>query len=380
MTTFGVPKEVRDLEMRVGLTPAGVLALTQAGHTVYVERTAGIRAGFQDEDYRRAGAEIAYSTAELYGRSDIIAKITRPTAEEYPYYHPNQVIFSFLHLTVASPDLFQALAHQQITAIAYEMITEADGHHPDGRHPVLLPASEIAGRMAPLIAGHYLRSDLNGPGILLGGIPGVPPAAVVILGGGVLGRNAARAFQGLGAEVVVLDRSVQVLRELESLLPGRVTTMFANTFNIQRAAHFADVLVGAVYVPGSRAPILVSREMVRGMRDGAVIIDFAIDEGGCVETSRPTTLRDPTYIAEGVIHHCVPNVTAACARTTSYAVTNAALPYLLAVGRSPFPEALAHEPALKSGVNLYQGQLAHPAIADALGRDISINLDDLSPN
>lgn len=372
MTTFGVPKEVRDLEMRVGLTPAGVLALTQAGHTVYVEKNAGIGAGFREEDYRQAGGNIVYSTAELYGRSDIIAKVTRPTAKEYRYYQPEQVIFSFLHLTVASPDLFQALTEQKITAVAYEMIADQDG-----RHPVLLPASEIAGRMAPLIAGHLLRSDQNGPGILLGGIPGVPAAVVVILGGGVLGRNAARAFLGLGAEVVVLDRNVRTLRELEELLPGRVTTMFANTFNIRRAVQFADVFVGAVFISASRAPLLVTRDMVSGMRPGAVIIDFSIDEGGCVETSRPTTLRDPTYIAEGVIHHCVPNVTAACARTTSYAITNAALPYLLAVGQYGLPAALEQEPALASGINLYQGQLAHPAIAEALGLELAVILTNM---
>ena len=372
MTTFGVPKEVRDLEMRVGLTPAGVLALTQADHTVYVEKKAGIGAGFRDEDYHRAGATIIYNTAELYGRSDIIAKVTRPTAEEYHLYHPQQIIFSFLHLAVASPDLLQALTEQEITAVAYEMIAEQDG-----RHPVLLPASEVAGRMAPLVAGHLLRSDQNGPGILLGGIPGVPAAAVVILGGGELGRNAARVFLGLGAEVVVLDRNVEVLRQLEELMPGRITTMFANTFNIQRAVQFADVLVGAVSVSGSRAPVLVSREMVRGMRDGAVIIDFAIDEGGCVETSRPTTLRDPVYLSEGVIHHCVPNLTAACARTTSYAITNAALPFLLAAGNYGLPAAWQHEPALLSGVNLYRGRLAHAAVAAALGRETAINLTTL---
>jgi alanine dehydrogenase len=192
-----------------------------------------------------------------------------------------------------------------------------------------------------------------------------------------LGRNVARAFLGLGAEVVVLDYNVQVLRELEELMPGRITTMFANTFNVQRAVQFADVLVGAVFVPGTRAPILVSSELVRQMRPGAVIVDFAIDEGGCVETSRPTTLRDPTYIAEGVIHHCVPNLTAACARTTSYAITNAALPYLLAVGEYGLPAATVAEPALSSGINLYQGRLAHPAIAEALGREVMVDLSEI---
>jgi alanine dehydrogenase len=362
MATFGIPREVRDLEMRVGLTPAGVLALKQAGHTIYVEKNAGVGAGFADEDYRRAGAVIVYNAVELYGRADIIAKIARPTAHEQTLFRPQQTILSFLHLAVASPDLVQALRTREITAVAYEMIADQDG-----QHPVLLPASEVAGRMAPLIAGQLLRSDHDGLGILLGGIPGVPPAAVVILGAGVLGRNAARAFVGLGAEVVVLDKDVSALRQLEEKLPNLVTTMFANTFNLQRATQFADVLIGAVHLPGSRAPIVVSQEMVHQMRAGSVIIDFSIDEGGCIATSRPTTLRDPTYLVGGIVHHCVPNVTAACARTTSYAITNAALPYLLAVGEHGLPAAIKQEPALKSGINLYRGQLAHPAMATALG-------------
>lgn len=357
MTTFGIPREVRDLEKRIGLTPAGVLALTQAGHTVYVERNAGLGAGFNDEDYRRTGAEIVYNAVELYGRSDIIAKIARPTAGEHAHFRPQQTIFSFLHLAVSSPDLFQALSEREITAIAYEMIANEDGCH-----PVLLSASEVAGRMAPLIAGQLLRSDHNGLGILLGGIPGVPPAVVVILGAGTLGANAARAFAGLGAEVVILDRDVQRLRRLEEQLTGRVTTMFANSYNLQRATQFADVLIGAVYLPGNRAPVIVSQEMVRRMRPGSVIIDFSIDEGGCIATSRPTTLRDPSYTTEGVIHHCVPNLTAACARTTSYAITNAALPYLLAVGKYGLPDAIEREPALRSGINLYRGQPANLAV------------------
>ena len=368
MTTFGIPREVRDLEMRVGLTPAGVLALKQAGHTVYVEKNAGLGAGFADEDYRRAGAAIVYNAAELYGRADIIAKIARPTVHEHTLFRPQQTIFSFLHLAVASPDLVQALSAREITAVAYEMIADQDG-----RHPVLLPASEVAGRMAPLIAGQLLRSDHDGIGILLGGIPGVPPAAVVILGAGVLGTNAARAFVGLGAEVVVLDKEVRALRQLEEKLPDRVTTMFANTFNLQRATQFADVLIGAVHLPGSRPPIVVSREMVHQMRPGSVIIDFSIDEGGCIATSRPTTLRDPAYLVEGVVHHCVPNVTAACARTTSYAIANAALPYLLAAGEYGLPAATEQEPALRSGINLYCGQLAHPAVAAALGLEAVVS-------
>lgn len=371
MTIFGVPREVRDLEMRVGLTPAGVLALREAGHSVYVQAEAGLGAGFRDEDYRQAGAQIVYTADEVYGRAQVVAKIARPTAEEHHLFRCDQVICSFLHLQVASLDLLQALEANQITAVAYEMIEEKDG-----RRPVRLPASEVAGRMAPLIAGQLLRSDQSFPnqhglGILLNGLPGVPPAAVVIIGSGVLGTNAARAFVGLGAEVTVLDRDARALQRVDERFSGRVTTMFASEFNLKRVVQFADVLIGAVHASGSRAPVLVSREMVRQMRPGAVIIDFSIDEGGCVETSRPTTLRDPAFVVEGVIHYCVPNLTAAFARTTSYAVTNAALPYLLAIGQHGLPEAIQYEPALAPGINLYQGKLTHPGVAAALGREVA---------
>jgi alanine dehydrogenase len=367
MTIFGVPHEVRDLEMRVGLTPAAVLALAQAGNSVYVQSEAGIGAGFSNEDYRDAGAQIVYTPDEVYGRAAVIAKIARPTAAEHALFQPGQTLCAFLHLTVASPDFRQALESRDMTALAYELIEESDG-----RRPVLLPASEVAGRMAPLIAGQLLRSDQfysgqRALGILPSGLPGVPAAAVVILGGGVVGSNAARAFVGLGAEVTVLDRDARILQRLDEQFNGRVTTMFANELNLKRAVQFADVLIGAVNVPGSRAPVLVSREMVRLMRPGSVILDFAIDEGGCVETSRPTSLRDPAYVSEGVIHHCPPNLTAAFARTTSYAISNAALPYLLAIGAHGLPGAVEQEPALASGIILRQGRLVHPGVAAGLG-------------
>ena len=366
---FGVPREVRDLESRVGLSPAGVFALTSAGHAVYIETSAGTGAGFSDENYRDAGGTIVYSAQEAYGRADVVAKVTRPTAAEHALFRPGQTIFSFLHLHVSSPDLLEALTEREITAVSYELIAEDDG-----TRPVLLPASIIAGQMAPIIAGRLLRSDYQGRGILLSGLPGVPAAAIVIVGGGVLGSNAARAFVGIGAEVTVLDQDPRKLQNLYDTLNGRVTTMFANELNLTRATQFADVLMTAASKPGYRAPMLVSREMVRQMRPGSVIIDFAIDEGGSVETSRPTTLRNTTYIAEGIIHHCVPNITASYGRTTSYAITNAALPYLLAVGEHGFPAAMHQEPALASGVNLYRGQLAHPAIAAALGREVAVKI------
>jgi len=366
---FGVPREVRDLEGRVGLTPAGVTALTEAGHTIYVERDAGAVAGFSDEDYRRVGAQIVYSAAEAYGRADVVVKVARPTAQEHPLFRPEQTIFSFLHLAVSSPDLYEALTARRITAIAYEMIQEEDG-----RLPVLLPTSQVAGRLAPVIAGRLLTTRGGGRGILLSGVPGVPPAAVVILGAGVLGTNAARAFLGLGAQVTVLDKDARKLQQLDDLLGGRVTTMLSTEYTLRRVVTFADVLVGAVLVPGRRAPVLVTREMVRRMRPGSVIIDFAIDNGGCVETSRPTSLRGQTFIEEGVIHHCVPNMPAAVARTASYALTNAALPYLLAIGAEGLTGALQTYPALQRGVNLFQGQLASPTIAAALGRQPEIDL------
>ena len=362
---FGVPREVRDLESRVGLTPAGVFTLTHAGHAVYVETSAGLGAGFSDEDYRQAGGQIVYSAQEAYGRADVVAKVTRPTADEHALFRPGQTILSFLHLPVSSPDLLEALTERQITAVSYELIEENDG-----TRPVLLPASIVAGRMAPIIAGRLLRSDYQGRGILLSGLPGVPAAAIVIVGGGVLGRNAACAFMGLGAEVTVLDEDPRKLQKLFDSLNGRVTTMFANELNLKRATQFADVLIGAVSKSGRRAPMIVSREMVKQMRAGSVIIDYAIDEGGCVATSRPTTLRNTSYVAEGVIHHCVPNVTAAYGRTTSYAITNGALPYLLAVGESDVATAGEQLPALQRGITLLNGRLVHREVAQALGLTI----------
>ncbi|HET6444222.1 MAG TPA: alanine dehydrogenase [candidate division Zixibacteria bacterium] len=366
---FGVPKEVRDLEMRVGLTPAGVLALVQAGHAVYIERGAGQQAGFSDEHYRRAGAQVVYSAEEAYGRADVVAKVTRPTAGEQRLFRYGQTIFSFLHLSVSSPDLLEVLSEQNITAVAYETIQDENGVL-----PVLVPMSEIAGRLAPIVAGQLLMTTNGGRGTLLSGIPGVPPAAIVVIGGGVLGFNAARAFLGLGAQVTLLDRDVRKLQQLDDSFSGRVTTMISNEYNLQRAADFADVLVGCVLNPGQRAPVLISRKMVSRMRPGSVIIDFSIDQGGCVETSRPTTLRDQIYVEEGVIHSCVPNLTATVARTTSYAITNAALPYLLAVGEHGLLGSYKVMPSLLAGINLYQGELVHPDVAAAMGRAMDSDL------
>ncbi|CAG0944840.1 alanine dehydrogenase [Anaerolineae bacterium] len=358
---YGVPKEVRELENRVGLTPAGAHALHEAGHAVYVERGAGVGAGFSDENYRAVGATIVYSADEAYGRADVIAKVTRLTAGEYASLRPGQTILAFTHLAVASRDLLDALRERSITAIAYEMIQSEDG-----ALPVLLPSSEIAGRLAPIIASEALSSTRGGRGILLSGVPGVPPAAVVIVGAGVIGTNAARAFLGLGAQVAVLDHDFTKLQRLDEMFPGRITTLIATAYNLNRFVEFADVLVGAVLLPGQRAPVLVPREMVKRMRSRAVMIDFSIDQGGCFETSRPTTHRDPTFVAEGVVHFCVPNILARVARTASHAVTNAALPFLLEIGARGTDSAIRADSVLAHGVNVWHGKLVNAQVAHAL--------------
>ncbi len=366
---FGIPKEVRDLESRVGLTPAGVASLVRHGHPVYVEKNAGVGAGFSDETYRHSGASVVYSAEEVYGRSDVVVKVTRPTAAEHLLFRPGQTLVAFLHLAVASPDFLEALREKEITAIACEMI-----ERPNGERPILVPMSEVAGRLAPVVAGQLLMTNSGGRGTLLSGIPGVPRGAVVIIGGGVLGANAARAFLNTGAQVVVLDSDINRLQHLDETLNGRVTTMLSTSYNLDRVTEFADVTVGAVLSPGRRAPVVITRKMIQHMRPGAVFLDFSIDQGGCSETSRPTTLRDQTYIVDGVIHHCVPNLTAAVARTTSYGLTNSLLPYLLELGELGMIGLLEHRPYLATGVNLYRGKVSNSEIAKALGKEVEVVL------
>lgn len=366
---FGIPKEVRDLESRVGLTPAGVASLVRQNHTVYVEKNAGVAAGFSDETYRHSGGQVVYSAAEVYGRSDVVVKVTRPTAAEHALFRSGQLLFAFLHLAVASPDFLEALREKEITAVACEMI-----ERPNGERPILVPMSEVAGRLAPVVAGQLLMTNSGGRGTLLSGIPGVPRGVVAIIGGGVLGANAARAFLNVGAQVVVLDSEITRLQHLDELLNGRVTTMLSTNYNLERVTEFADVIVGAVLSPGRRAPVLITREMIRHMRPGAVFLDFSIDQGGCSETSRPTTLRDQTYIVDGVIHHCVPNLTAAVARTTSYGLSNSLIPYLLALGEHGIMGLLDELPYVASGINLFRGKLSSSEVAQALGRQKEITL------
>lgn len=339
----------------------GVEILTHQGHRVYVERDAGQGSGFDDERYRSAGAQIVYSTEEVYGRSDMILTVSRPLLPEFELLHQGQTLCGFLHLAVAHPRKVELLLERKITAIAYETIQDGHGHL-----PVLAAASQIAGRMIASIAAQLLQNNEGGHGILLGGVPGVPPAKVIILGAGIVGANAARMFRAAGAHVTVMDADVRRLQELEER-GCAADTIVAYDFNVARAVKRADVLVGAVLIPGARTPHVVTREMVRTMKPRSVIMDISIDQGGCVETSRPTTYQNPTYIEEGVIHYCVPNMTGVIARTTTHAVNNAAWPYIQEIANRGLNQALTSDRVLRHGLNTYDGKIVHPALRESLG-------------
>jgi alanine dehydrogenase len=359
---IGVPREKRDFEKRVGLTPIGCQALVAEGHRVYVESSAGRGAGFSDEDYQQAGGEIVFSADEAFGRGELLLKVAPLLAEEHSLLQRGQTVLAFHHLATVPPRSMEALLQRHITAIAYETV-----QRPDGSLPVLVPMSQVAGRMAPQIASRYLESTFGGHGILLGGVPGVPPADVCILGAGVVGSYAARAFLGAGAHVTVLDLDPGRLETLERYAGSGVATMIAVDAELRRAVASVDVLVGAVLVPGGRAPILVTGDMVRSMRPSSVIIDFSIDQGGCVETSRPTTPRDPVFVAEDVVHYCVPNVPALVARTSTHALTNVTLPYVKEIAREGLRAALREDAALRAGVNIFEGRLVNPRVAASFG-------------
>lgn len=361
---IGVPRECRSDEHRVGLTPAGVELLTAAGHSCSVEQDAGRGAGFSDLDFQHAGARTVYSQEEVYGRADLILKVEAPTEGEIDLLKEGSTILGFLHLAVSPREHIEKMLRKKITAIAYELIGE-----PDGMRPVLVTLSQAAGRMTPQIAANLLQNNQGGKGILLGGVPGVPPAEVVIIGAGTFGMAAALGFLAVGASVYVLDKDLPRLRQVEQLTShgGRLVTMVSHAFNIRKVVRFADVLVGAVLQPGERAPIVVTRDMVKTMRQRSVILDISIDQGGCVETSRPTTHRDPTFIEEHVIHYCVPNMTSVVARTATHAFNNSAWPFMWEIASAGISPALAESAALRNGVMLHDGHVTHPALAAALG-------------
>ena len=356
-----IPIERRDSEYRVGLTPAGVQLLAASGHTCFIESKAGVGSGFSDYDYQRAGGQIVYSGEEVYGRADLLLKVARPTIQEFDWMRDNSIILGFLHLAAGRSEKAIALMEKNITAIGYEIIQDEEG-----KLPVQIPISQLGGRMTPQIGASLSQNNYGGKGILLGGVPGVPPAEVIILGGGTAGMAAARSFVGMGASVYILDQNLARLRELDHFFQGRVITMVSHSFNIEKVCRFADILVGAVQVPGARTPILVNREMVRSMRSRSVIIDLSIDQGGCIETSRPTTHSNPTYIDEGIIHHCIPNMTGVLGRTATHTLGNASWPFVQMIAEKGLDKALKISPTLRNGLYTSYGDITHPFLRDAL--------------
>ena len=358
---IGLPKEIKDNEYRVGMTPAGVRALTDAGHKVVVERKAGEGSGFEDALYERAGATMLDTADEVWAQGEMIVKVKEPIAPEYPRMREGQVLFTYLHL---APDLelTKQLLERKVTGVAYETITDRKG-----TLPLLTPMSEVAGRMAIQVGAQYLEKMSGGRGVLLGGVPGVPAAKVVIIGGGVVGTNSAKMAVGLGAHVTIIDNNLDRLRELDDIFLSRITTLASSAYAIQGAISEADLIVGAVLVPGAAAPKLITREMLKKVPNGAVIVDVAVDQGGCIETTHPTTHSDPTYYVEGVLHYCVANMPGAVPRTSTFALTNATLPYTLKLANKGFLTAVTSDPGLKEGVNTYAGKLTYEAVAQAQG-------------
>ena len=358
---IGVPKEIKDHEYRVSVTPEGVRALVQAGQEVVVEPSAGVGSGYSDEEYRHAGAKIADSKEQVFRQASLIVKVKEPQLSECPLFRPGQVLFTYLHLA-SLPELTKALLEAKITAIAYETIEAKDG-----TLPMLKPMSEIAGRMSVQVGARYLEKTQGGRGLLLAGVPGVEPAKVVVLGAGVVGSAATRIAVGMGAQVTVINLDVERLRYLDDVYKGRIVTRASTQAAIEESVVGADLLIGAVLVPGSRAPKLVSRALVAKMKPGSVIVDVAVDQGGCIETTRPTTHSDPIYIVDGVLHYCVANMPGIVPQTATRALTNATLPYLLKLASFGADDAARADAGLAKGVNLFQGRVTCRGVADAHG-------------
>jgi alanine dehydrogenase len=354
---IGVPKEIKIQESRVGLVPAAVRELTAAGHRVLIQAGAGSGIGCTDEDYRLAGATVAPDAAAVFNDSELIVKVKEPQLEECARLLPDQILFTYLHLA-ADPAQTQALMKSKCVAIAYETVTAADGSL-----PLLTPMSEVAGRMSVQVGAHYLLQSNGGSGILLGGVPGVASAKVVVIGAGVAGTNALEMAHGLRAEVTAIDRSIRRLRELDAQFQGGVRTLYSTTASIEQAVAAADLVIGAVLLPGAAAPKLVTAAMIRRMRPGSVVVDIAIDQGGCLETSRPTTHAAPTYTVDGVVHYCVTNMPGAVPRTSTFALNNATLPYIKALADKGWERATKEDRGLAGGLNVVRGAVVHPAIA-----------------
>jgi alanine dehydrogenase len=355
----GVPKEVKDNEYRVALTPEGARELSRAGHQVLIERSAGDGSSLHEDRYRRAGAEMAARADEVWSSADLILKVKEPVAEEYERMRQGQILFTYLHLA-ADRKLTQALVDHKVQAVAYETVQLEDG-----RLPLLAPMSEVAGRMAPHVGAALQEKEHGGRGVLLGGVSGVRPGRVLVLGAGMAGANAAWIAAGMEAEVLVVDKDLDKLRFIDQIHKGRIITLMSDQLTLEQRVRESDVVIGSVLVPGARAPKLVSEEMVASMRPGSVVIDIAIDQGGCIETSHMTTHSDPTYIAHGVVHYCVGNMPGAVPNTSTYALTNVTLPYALEIANRGLEDAVRSDHALARGVNTYEGQLTNPGVAEA---------------
>ncbi len=363
---IGVPREVHRHEHRVGLTPFAVSRLVQHGHTVCVETRAGEEAHFHDRDYERAGAQIVYTAEEAYRRADLVCRVAMLSAEDLELLRPGSAVCGFQHVAVAPRDVLARLMQLDTTLISYELI-RGDG---DVR-PVLVPFSELGGRLAVQLAAHYLQIEAGGRGVLLGNLPGVPPPTVLILGAGGVGRSAARLALAMGAHVIVLDEDLDKLTALNRCVGDQVVTALAAEARLAQYTPIADVLIGAVLIPGERAPFLVTEKMVQSMKKGSVIVDVSIDQGGCVETSRPTSLDNPTFTLHGIVHYCVPNMTASIARTASRALAHAALPYLIGLADKGLERALAENAGLAAGTSLYRGKAVQPALGHVLGVEVT---------
>ena len=360
---IGVPKEVKDHESRVGVTPAGVRSLVEAKHKVLVETGAGDLSAFHDDEYQAAGAEIVGSAHDTWRLANMVVKVKEPTEKEYQYFREDLVLFTYLHLAPVR-GLTDALLDRRVTAIAYETVRDSSG-----TLPLLTPMSEVAGRLSVQVGAVYLQKEHGGRGVLLGGVPGVTPGSVVIVGGGIVGINAAKMALGLGAKVTLIDLNLNRLRELDDIFNGRVYTLASNSYNIAKAACEADLLIGGVLIPGAAAPKLVTAKMIAGMKRGAVVVDVAIDQGGCIETARPTTHSDPSYVVDGVVHYCVTNMPAAVPNTSTLALTNATFPYILKLANKGARVAIREDAGLGEGVNTFGGRLTCGPVARSQDRE-----------
>jgi alanine dehydrogenase len=362
---IGVPKEVKDHETRVGITPAGVKALSEAGHKVLVEHNAGELSAFTDDEYQSAGAEIAGSAYDTWRLADLVVKVKEPVEKEYGHFREGLVLFTYLHLAPL-PVLTEKLLSKKVIGIAYETIRDRAG-----TLPLLTPMSEVAGRMSVQVGASYLEKERGGRGLLLGGVPGVPPARVCIIGGGIVGTSAAKIALGMGASVTLVDVNLNRLRELDDIFGGRLYTLHSNSYNVERAVRWADLVIGGVLIPGAAAPKIVTRAMVEKMKRGSVIVDVAIDQGGCIETARPTSLSDPSFEVSGVVHYCVTNMPAAVPNTSTLALTNATFSYIMKLAQMGAPAALLSDSGFAAGVNTWDGVLTCAPVAQSQGRPYS---------